>query len=535
MTHRFVSTAIIAGMTGLPVLASAQPTVRVNLGPGGAQGDGINTEVAASDDGRHVVFASTSTNLVPGGTSGRQVFAADRDPDGNGVLDEGNTLVTLMSLGIDGLPGNGSQGGFNGFHGVDLSADGRFVLWSSQSTNLVAGDTSGFGSYDIFVRDRDPDGNGVFDESNGVTERVNVGPGGLQADHPDSGADQMGISGDGRFVVYSSSATNLVPGDSQDVVPNIYLHDRQTGLNNRLDLLTSTQNVGSRYPQISTDGSWVVYAAYADFQNFTNKQIIVVGPADANPVVVSKNDNGILGNGDSGTNPNTRGPRISGDGRFVAFVSLATNLDVTRAGDPSNTFKLFLHDRDSDGNGVFDEPGGFTTRRVDVGPGGVAADGFFARDPDLADNGRLVFTANASNLVPGDTTPTTLADTYLYEPAAGTLEVISRATNGDQANSNCFFPVLTGDGAQAVFGSQAFNLVPGDTNGRDDIFARTLPPAACNSAELAPPFGTLDLADITAFVAGFTGLDPIADLDHNGLFDLADIGLFVNAFLAGCP
>ena len=60
-------------------------------------------------------------------------------------------------------------------------------------------------------------------------------------------------------------------------------------------------------------------------------------------------------------------------------------------------------------------------------------------------------------------------------------------------------------------------------------------PSACNAADLAEPFGTLDLADIAAFVAGFTGGDPIADLDANGVFDLADIGVFVSGFADGCP
>jgi len=59
--------------------------------------------------------------------------------------------------------------------------------------------------------------------------------------------------------------------------------------------------------------------------------------------------------------------------------------------------------------------------------------------------------------------------------------------------------------------------------------------AGCNPADLAPPFGTLDLADISAFVTGFSAMDPVADLDENGLFDLNDIGLFVGAFTAGCP
>ncbi|USO00225.1 MAG: hypothetical protein H6810_06070 [Phycisphaeraceae bacterium] len=528
--------AFIAGAIGLATIAAAQPTTLVNYGPAGVQGNGFNPHVAASVDGRHVVFASTSTNLVPGGTSGRQVFAADRDPDGNGVLDEGNTVVTLMSLGYDGLPGNGTQGGFNGQFGVDISANGRFVLWSSQSTNLVQGDTTGFGTYDVFVRDRDPDGNGVYDEGNGVNERINMGIGGSEPNHGDNGADQMGISDDGRYVVFSSSSSNLVVGDTQDTTANIYLHDRQTGLTSRLDFLTSDQNYSNRYPQISADGNWIVYAGYGPPFGGAFHDIIVVDRNGNFPVLISKDDNGVPGNGASGTNPNTRGPRISGDGRFVVFQSLANNLDVTRTGDPSNAYKLFLHDRDADGDGIFDEPGAFTTRRIDVGPGGVSNDGFNAADPDISDDGsRVVFKSASTNLVPGDTTLSlTVTDIYLLDRNAGTLEIVSRATNGDQGPASSSTPVLAGDGDSVLFNSLSTNLIPNDNNGRDDVFARVLPPAACNAADLTAPFGLLDLADVNAFVSGFLTADPIADLNGDRLFDLQDVLAFTAAFLGGC-
>jgi hypothetical protein len=82
-------------------------------------------------------------------------------------------------------------------------------------------------------------------------------------------------------------------------------------------------------------------------------------------------------------------------------------------------------------------------------------------------------------------------------------------------------------------GTDIFDL----PSGRVVFFPFTIDPAspACNAADLAQPFGLLDLADINAFVAGFTGQLPIADLNDDGLFDLADINIFVSAFLAGCP
>ena len=147
----------LAGSAGSPAIA--QPTTLVSR-VNGVQPGGLVGQLAASDDGRHVFYSSTDTVLVPG-ASGYQLYALDRDPDGNGVLDEGNTAVTLLSLGVDGLPANQTNGGRTGFYDIDCSADGRFVLFSSQSDNLIPGDLSFRPWVDVFLHDRDPDGNGV--------------------------------------------------------------------------------------------------------------------------------------------------------------------------------------------------------------------------------------------------------------------------------------------------------------------------------------------------------------------------------------
>ncbi|MAY73779.1 MAG: hypothetical protein CMJ31_03465 [Phycisphaerae bacterium] len=516
--------------------AHAQPTTRPNaimtLSSSGVQANSLSLNVAISADGRHVFYANRSTNLVIPATVGQQIFAHDRDPDANGVFDEGNGVTTLMSLGVDGLEGNGFTGGFNGQASIDCSADGRFVIWQSQSTNLIPADGSGRPNYDVFIRDRDPDGNGVFDEGNGVNERINEPVAGGEPSSGDNGNDHIAISDDGRYVAYSSSSTNLVAPSINSVRPGIYVRDRLTQTN--LLIQAPDINFGFRYPDISGDGEWVVYAGFF----LTGGQQVVVRPrAGGAAVTVSRNDNGDPGDANSGTNPNSHGPRISRDGRFVVFGSFASNLDVARPADQPNMYKLFIHDRDADGNGVFDEPGGFTTRRMDVGPGGVGGSAFPA-DPEIsADGARVVFSSSADNLVPGDALPGFQGrDIFLYERATAALSIVSRNDAGTQATAQSFDPKIAADGASFIFRSAANNLVANDSNFGEDVFARDLPPTGCSAADLAAPFGALDIADVVGFLSFFGAMDPRADLAAPaGTFDIADVVTFLSLFGAGCP
>src|SRR5439155_1267798 len=151
-----------------------------------------------SADGRFVAFGSIYSNLVPGDTNGvPDVFVRDRAA--------GKT--ERVSVASDGTQANGESA----FYAPpSISADGRFVAFSSGSTNLVPGDTNGW--IDIFVRDR----------LAGATERVSVASGGAEAN--DSSFNPA-ISGDGRFVAFSSSATNLVQADSNGM-QDVFLHER---------------------------------------------------------------------------------------------------------------------------------------------------------------------------------------------------------------------------------------------------------------------------------------------------------------------
>src|SRR5439155_1725953 len=178
-------------------------TERVSVASGGAQGNGSSGLIgfafppALSADGRFIAFVSFATNLVAGDTNAAtDVFVHDRQTE--------TSRASCVASG--GTEGNAASLGFA------LSADGRFVAFRSDATNLVAGDTNG--TTDVFVHDR----------QTGATERMSVGSGGVQGNGFSAGP---ALSADGRFVAFRSVGTNLVAGDTNGAT-DVFVHDRQT-------------------------------------------------------------------------------------------------------------------------------------------------------------------------------------------------------------------------------------------------------------------------------------------------------------------
>lgn len=148
---------------------------------------------------------------MPGDTNGVvDVFVHDRDADGDGIFDEtdpGARATVRVSVASD---GSASQGGNSAI--PSIGADGRVVAFASGAFNLVGGDSNFF--FDVFVHDRDVDGDGVFDEPGAVTTvRVSVAGDGSEANDDCIGAF-TGLSADGRFMAIESAATNLVLDDT---------------------------------------------------------------------------------------------------------------------------------------------------------------------------------------------------------------------------------------------------------------------------------------------------------------------------------
>ncbi len=287
-------------------------TERVSISSGGAQANNFSGAGPMTPDGRYVVIVSFASNLGPVATSGQQVFVRDRQ----------NGTTELESVATGGTPGNSWS------YGASISVDGRYVAFLSDANNLVLGDTNG--STDVFVHDR----------QSGTTARVNVASNGAQANY---GFDTHAwISADGRYVAFSSDATNLVPSDTNNSV-DAFVRDRQSGTTERVSVDSGSLqgNGDSDWPRISADGRYVVFNS--DATNLvlgdTNwfGDVFIRDRRIGTTERVSIGSGGVQGNSDSGT-----WVPPSFDGRYVAFMSTATNLVPwnTNAAD-----QVFIRDR----------------------------------------------------------------------------------------------------------------------------------------------------------------------------------------------
>ena len=320
-----------------------------------------------------------------------------------------------------------------------LSADGRYVAFTSAATNLVAGDTNGV--IDVFVRDR----------AGGETTRASVDGGGAQANGESS---LPAISGDGRFVAYVSGASNLVQGDTNGS-DDVFVRDRVTGATSRVSVSSSglQANRESMSPAISDDGRYVAFQSGASnlVSGDTNGlfDIFVHDRQSGETTRVSVSSSGVQGN-DSSVQP-----KIGADGRFVAFFSPASNLV---AGDTNGNYDAFLHDRATG-----------ETSRASVDSDGVQGNSF-TFDVDLSDDGRFVaFQSLSTNLVHGDTNNN--FDIFVHDFQAGATTRVSVSTGGAEGNNGSYAPAISGDGRFVAFDSFAATLVQPDQNGvTPDVF-----------------------------------------------------------------
>ena len=403
-------------------------TVLVSRAADGTQANSDSYEPAVSADGRWVVYRSDASNLVAGDTNGSyDVFVWDR-------VSEVTQRVSVAS--------DGTQADYDSW-GPAISADGRWVTYYSSASNLVAGDTNG--SYDVFVWDR----------VSGVTQRVSVASDGTQANYDSRGPS---ISADGRWVTYLSYASNLVAGDTNDR-GGVFVWDRVSGTTQRVSVASDgTQaNSDSWDPSISADGRWVTYGSWASnlVASDSNEQPDVfvwdrVSGATQRVSVASDGTQAYSGSYD---------PAISADGRWVTYLSYASNLV---AGDTNGDYDVFVWDRVS---GV--------TERVSVGSDGTQANSK-SWNPAISADGRWVtYYSYASNLVAGDTNGD--YDVFVWDRVSGVTQRVSMASDGAQANYGSYAPAVSADGRWVTYESDAPNLVAGDTNGSVDVFLSTNP------------------------------------------------------------
>jgi Tol biopolymer transport system component len=386
----------------------AGTTTRVNVGWNGAQSSVQSATVAMSSDGRYVAFDSPDP-LVQGDTnSDFDVFVRD--------LQAGT--IARASLGSSAAQGNGPSSS------ASLSADGRNVAFLSSASNLVSGDTNG--AQDIFVRNLQA----------ATTTRVSVATGGAQAN---GNSDSPNISPDGRYVAFTSAATNLVPGDTNGTT-DIFVRDLQTGTTSResVDSNGLQANGSSSAPAISRGGRFVVFVSAA-----TN-----LVPGDTNAVSdvflrdrltgrtsrVSVNTAGTQGDQASEVYSYYGPPSVSTDGRLVVFDSWATNF---AADDTNGVSDVFLRDR---GNDAVFAPfcfGDGTGAACPCGNSGAAGHGC----QNSAGTGGAILT--------GSGTPSLAADTVHFT-SSGELPTSTSVLLSGPTPVN---PVNYGDGLRCVGGT----------------------------------------------------------------------------------
>jgi hypothetical protein len=418
--------ALVTSATAEGLSSKLAPvTIRVSVGPNGAQANGSSGAAKVSKGCRYVTFASAATNIKGGGTNTVDTFLVDavsgrrwliskalkgKRPNGdsrpNGISRTGR-FVAYDSGASNLVPHDGNhaydvfirdrdrfrserisvpaEGGWaNGpSYRPAVSAAGRYVAFDSYATNMIADDTSG--GFDVFVRDR----------VERTTERASFGPGGVEANGESTGA---AISSSGRFIVYESGASNLVADDSNGFV-DVFIYDR----------------VAATTELVSTG----------------------LGGAASNDVSLNAD--------------------ISGNGRYVAFTSRATNLVED---DDNGQSDVFVWDRIAK-----------TTTLVSIATSGEQGADDGALYGTLSDDGSVVtFDGFASNVVPHDTN--IAPDVFLHSMTSGVTRRVSVSTSGKQGNWGSIASAISGSGRCVVFTASSTNLVPHDTNGDSDILMR---------------------------------------------------------------
>ena len=398
--------------------------------PGQADADSFGGVL--TPDGKTMLFASSAGDLTAGKSDDftTQIYVRSRSAN----------FLQLVSV------ATGGGFGDNTSSAASLTPDGRYAVFNSSSSNLIANDTNS--SQDVFRRD-------LVDK---VTVRVSVGAGGAQASGNSStgNAGVRAISDDGRYVVFNGPPGLLAGGAGTS---NVYVRDIQSGTTSRVSVSTAgvVANGGSTEPSISADGRYVAFTS--DSTNLvasdTNAESdVFVRDRQTNTTTrVSVASAGTQGNSFSNT------PAISGDGRYVVFSSVASNL-VT--GDSNSALDLFVRDRTAN-----------TTARVSISDTEAQANGQSLAGV-ISPNGRyILFTSSATNLVTGDTNG--MDDIFLRDITGGTTKRVSIATAGTQGVGDSTGPTsISDDGRFATFDSFATNLVSGDTNAQRDVFVRDL-------------------------------------------------------------
>jgi hypothetical protein len=443
------------------------PAAGVDWGPAGAVtaitrtgGGGNAYRPWMSDNGRYFVFDSDGKQVVTGQTetdSARDVYLYDRTT--------GN--IERITNGIGGAPAVPTSCAYIcGSQRPTVSADGRFVAYWSNATNLVAGDDNGM--YDAFLYDRQTQTTTLISKS-GTT---------LGNSH----SRRPVVSRDGGWVAFESAATNLNGGCTLLSCPNggdknnaddVFLYEVATGNLTLVSVASGggTGNGASNRPSISANGRRILFQSDATDLGVSDGN----GTADVYLRDLASGQTSLVSTGPSGQGDKaSTSPSISANGRFVSFDTKATNF---ASGDTGGDVDVYVKDLDTGG-----------VDQASVRTGGAQASGTngsskVGADSTISGDGRFVaFWSDVSTLVDGDTNSQNCnnwtarqvlcADVFVRDRVAGTTTRVVSA-GGAQADGDAYSPSLSTDGRLVAFDSDANSLDPAAApNTRQDILVR---------------------------------------------------------------
>lgn len=447
-TRPILVALLLFGVAAGPARASHDPATlsRVSVSTTGEQVDDRTDDVDLSADGRFVVFSSEATNLVPNDTNDTwDVFLHDR-------MTHETTRVSVTESGEQISLG----------HGGSLSANGRYVVFYSPSTALVEGDVNGHS--DVFRKDLET----------GEVELVSAPPAGSTTTGSSLVFDgTRPISDNGRYVAFSSNAPEHVPGTPPPASGrHIYVRDMEKG-ETRLVSRSSDGTAGSQNSQIQTisgNGEVVAFETRSPLD-----------PRDTNGLMDVYAHNHLTGETEwVSTNDAWRSsrdsswrPDVNYDGTLISFDSTSTNLVPRDQG--GITPDVYLRDLAND-----------RTEKISVSSEGLAGNGWSFRS-SISSDGRFVsFWSESPNFVPGKTSM--IGEVFVRDRLLGITEKVSQAYDGSDGNSTSQSPSLSGHGETIAFESFASNLVPDDTNERNDLFVR----------DFGPPVGIAGTLGVTS-------------------------------------
>lgn len=480
--RRAAAAVIVALLATSSVAAAVAPgfapgkTTRASVASDGTPASGFSQSPIISRDGRYVVFVSAAANLAPG-AAGLQVYRHDRVTG----------VTQLVSVAL----GGGATGA--GAFGPSVSGDGRFVAFMSSGGDIVSGDTNN--ALDVFVRDMTT---GTTVAASTTATGAFTASGGSLAGFPGARV----LSDDGRYLAFSSLATELVPQPNGNVA-QVYVKDLVTGAVVRasVDDTGAAGNLGSGAATISGDGHVVAFTSsstsFSALTTFASTQIftrdLVTGRTTLEsvptvPALVSVRA--------------PASPGLSFDGRYLVFET-AASFDPA---DIDGNWDIYLRDRVA-GTTTLASPSTNNTFGVDCRAPSISSDGAY-----------VAFHSNDETLVPGDANG--LTDVFLYSRVSGQLTLVSLNDAGLQtAGGPSMTPSLSADGSQVAFASFATNLVTSPSSVGEQIYVRDL---GGDAAPVVSAGGDARIAEGVTFTRTGSFSDPDASVSWTASVNWGD-------------